>query len=386
MASSLGRALAERGLDAEPASVDQLLGQAAQHGDRPDPNLGFDAIALAPDSAPSLDQVAALDPLCRAAASTGCPVVVLAVFPHARGRAAHERAAALAFLRSSGAILCSDPDIWLEALCLIAGHGLPGGPRAAIVAPPGSWLASAATALAGEAELLGNRFPLIATSTSQLEPADIALVDPAALSPSTPDRVGQTRVVPIVARAEFLDQRGRLALVGLRSALGAVAACGALARRLDAGLGPDQPPGRRPEVLDELAPDLERFTRQLDKLDPLDVRAGDHEAKVLIASWGIEVTRQAVATTPSAAIRIAKKAGYPVEIKPWGPDQLSERDGCPVHRDLTTASDVRRAFDAVARAAGLPDGSPVIVRATPPRGREVCAHIADLGPVGWMVI
>jgi hypothetical protein len=98
----------------------------------------------------------------------------------------------------------------------------------------------------------------------------------------------------------------------------------------------------------------------------------------------VPITRQAVATSPSAALRLAAKAGFPVDVKPWGPDVPSERDGCPVERGLASAADVRRAFAAVLAQAGQPlDGGAVIVRASPRPGRELrvkIVHLPDLGP------
>lgn len=376
-ASDVARVLAARGIASEPIAADLLSSDP--------PGTGHRLIAYAPEKPPGPDRVAELAPLCHAAARAEAPVVILWAFPSPPGRADGSRVAALAYLRCAGAVICHDPDIWLETLCLLSGHGIPGGPRVSIVAPRGSWLEASAVALGNEVAAAGNRIPLVAPSTAQLGPSDVALVDAAALSPSTPDKVGHARVVPLIARAELLRDGMRPPLVGLRPALGAVAVTGELARRIEAGLGPASSTRERPALLKKLAPDIERFERQLDKLEPLDTRAGDHEAKVLLASWGIPVTRQAVATTPSAATRVAKKAGFPVEIKPWGPDQLAERDGCPVYRDLQTASDVRRAFTNVARAAGLPDDAPVIVRATPPRGREVRVQITRIGPLGWMM-
>ncbi|MCG8421146.1 MAG: acetate--CoA ligase family protein [Proteobacteria bacterium] len=376
-ASDVARVLAARGIASEPVSIENVW----ENPSRPTRHV----IAYAPEDPPDPELAARIAPFCRATAAAGSPVLALCSYARGSGRAADERAAALAYLRCSGMVICDDPDVWIESICLTAGHGLPDGPRVAVVAPPGSWLAASACALGNEAQLMGNRFPMIATSTKRLEPTDVALVDSAALSPSTPDHVGQTRVVPIVARAELLSDSTRLPLVGLRAAMGAVAAAGDLTRRMAEGLGPAPSTRDDSAQLEQYQPDLERFQRQLGKLDALDTRAGDHEAKVLLASWGIDVIRQAVATTPSAATRVAKRAGYPVEVKPWGPDQLSEREGCPIQRDLHTAADVRRAFAAVTKAAGLPAGAPVIVRATPPRGREVYARITRVGHLGWIV-
>lgn len=375
-ASDAARAIVARGLHVDSMPLDRVdraladPGRSTWTGDGP--------VAFAPDEPPDPETAARLAPLCRRAAEMERPVVLLAAFGRERGRAAAQRAAALAYLRAHGAIVCSDPDVWLETVALLAAYGLPAGPRVAIVAPDGSWLGAAATALANEAERLGHRFPDVAMSASRVEPTDVVLVDRSALSPSSPERVGNAMVVPVLARAELLGSDPRIPLVGLRAALMAVAEAGRFARRLEAGLGPGPMP-----VLADPAPERERFLRQIDKLD---TRAGDHEAKVLLSSYGIPVTRQAVATTPSAATRLAKKAGFPVEVKPWGPDQLSERDGCPVQRGLETAADVRRAMSAVARAAGLPEDAPVIVRQTPPVGREASAHVSRVGALGWMVV
>jgi hypothetical protein len=104
---------------------------------------------------------------------------------------------------------------------------------------------------------------------------------------------------------------------------------------------------------------------------------------VLLAAYGVAVTRQAVADTPSAAIRIAKRAGFPVEIKPWASDTPSERVGCPVERGVATAAEVRR---AVAAVVGPAETAAVIIRETPPAGREVAVTIQRLGALGWTVV
>jgi len=328
-------------------------------------------VALAPPSPLSAADAQRLAPRCERAARAGYPVVILCAPPGPRGHA-DDHAAARAFLRAAGAILCDDPDVWIETLVLLACHGLPAGPRVAVVAPVGSLLSSAAVAIARET--IGARMPSVARDANALGPTDVALVDRDVVPDG--DRTTSALVVPVVQRGELAAGDGRAPLFGLRAALDAATAAGELAQRLAAGLGPASTDDAR-----LLKPERDRFRRQLDKLDD---RAGDHEAKVLLASFGVPVTRQAVATTASAAARIAKKAGYPVEIKPWDPDASSERDGCPVERDLTTAADVRRAFAAVGRDAGLAAGAPVIVRAAPGRGRELSVRfgrVADLGPM-----
>ncbi len=340
---------------------------------------------------------AALAPVARAAATAGRPLVLLARPTRARG---HEPTAALAYLRAHGAALCVEPDAWLEAVCLVARHGVPEGPRAAVIAGGGSWLAVAASIPGGDDD---PRRPTLASSAETLAPADVALVDAArwreldavvaaagdapADGGPRPIRAGTgALLVPVCARPELAAGGPTTALWGLRPALAAITAVGQAAARTRAGLGPATRTARG-----ELEVDEERLERQLARLGPADLRLGDHETKVLLAAYGVPITRQAVATTASAALRIARKAGFPVDIKPWGADVAGERAGCPVERGVATAADVRRAYVSVlglgaAAAHGEHDDGAVIVREAAPRGREVAATIAPLGALGWTVV
>jgi hypothetical protein len=336
------------------------------------------AVAFAPAEPPTAERAAALAPACARAARAGAPVVALAAFERAEGDAATERAAALAFLRAHGAVVCADPDTWLETLALVAAYELPGGPRVSIVAPPGSWLALSATALAAERRALGRRAAPLHRDATALGPTDVVLVDRAELSRAAPARVGDAKVVPIVGRPESLVAGAQVALVGLREAIAAATLAGRCAQRIERGLGPAPA-----HDADAFAADTARFARQRAQLAD---RAGDHETKVMLAAWGVRITRQAVATTPSAATRLAARAGWPVQIKPWSADCPPEPDGCPVATELYSAPDVRRAFAGVARDARLDDGAPMIVRETPPAGRDVRVHIRRIGALGWTVV
>jgi len=315
---------------------------------------------------------------CASGARAGRPLILLVPPAPARGDGAIERAASLAHLRAAGGAVVSDPDVWIEAMALVALFGAPRGPRAALVAGEGSLLAAQADAVVADAEAIGARAAELAADPDA--PTDAVLHDPGL----EPGRATMALSVPVIARAELWPGEAP-ALFGLRAALGAVLAVGRAADRAAIGLGPASRDARA-----ELAIDADRLRRQVDKIGPWDRRIGDHETKVLLASYGVPVTRQAVATTPSAAIRVAKKAGFPVEIKPWAADTPSERVGCPVERGVGTAAEVRRAVAAVLGAAGLPtgeaDGAAVIVRETPPHGREVAAWIERLGALGWTVV
>ena len=360
------RVLARRGGQCHRIAIDEA------------PEAAAAVIGLAPREPIAPAQAAELAPICARAARAGRPVVILAAFPRALGARGDSQAAALAFLRAHGAVLCADPDAWLEALVLLGAFGLPPGPRIAVVAPPGSWISSSAQFLANEASASGGRFAALLPEAGRVAATDLVLIDrdEIAAAAAARERAGGAQLVPLVGRAELCEDRP--VLVGLRPALAAASAAGRLRERLTAGLG-----AADPSEAEELAIDRARFDRQLGRLAG---RAGDHESKVLLAAWGMSITRQAVATTPSAATRLAKRAGYPVEVKPWGPDVPSELDGCPVERGLATAADVRRACAAVARATGNPAGTAVIVRETPPAGRELRARVVRMGELGLTVI
>jgi hypothetical protein len=205
-------------------------------------------------------------------------------------------------------------------------------------------------------------------------PTDLVLVDGALAAPLTP---GRALVVPVVARAELI-QEGGTALVGLRAALAAAIACGRHAERLAQGLGP----APATEVK-RLKVDRARVDKALARAGD---RLGDHEAKLLLSAYGAPVTRQGVAMSPSAAVRYAQQLGWPVEVKPWDAQVAGELDGGPLVGAVRNPPDARRAFASVSSQAGLAVGSPVIVRATLPPGRDLSARLERLSDVGWTLI
>jgi hypothetical protein len=369
-------ALRARGIDARiaDAPIEPRASRAAN--DRERPALGDDVIAWALDAVPGGALAVELAAVSARAAAGGRPVCLLAPPPRGTGRVAIERAAALAYLRAHGAAVGHDVDAWLESVVLLVRCGLPAGPRAAVIAPPSSWLEAQALALAADAELGGARSPLAGPD----EPTDVVLYDPALGAPpaSTPGLH-----VPVAARGELADQTALL--YGARAALGAIAVLGRAAERIAVGLGPAPSAASA-----ELSIDRERLDRQLARLGGDQRRLGDHETKVLLAAYGVAITRQAVATTPSAAVKLARRAGYPVELKPFDHDLPSEPDGCPVERNVASDAMVRAAFATVLAAAGRTggtgDGAGVIIRETPPPGRELAVSFLELPSLGWTVV
>lgn len=293
------------------------------------------------------------------------PLPLLAQSTQSSTGSSDEHAASMALLRGRGAIVLRDPDVWIECIVLLAAHGLPPGPHGAIVAHPGAWLALAAAALQTRAEAVGERFSPLAAGLDPDATTDFVLVD---AELDLGETSGRVLPIPVGATGTAAD---RFSLIGLANALCAAEAAGQASRRITAGDGPATSEDAPDEDIDQ-----GRFERQLDKLS---TAAGDHECKVLLSSYGVPITRQAVATTPSAATRIAKKAGYPVEVKAWGPDMPSEPEGAVVLSDVHTAADVRRAFSTICSKAHC---EAVIIRETPAPGREVRIHIRPVGNLG----
>ena len=333
-------------------------------------------VAWALEAPPSTTVAAELAATCARAAAAGRPVCMLAPPPRGTARAAVEHAAALAYLRAHGAAIGHDVDAWLEAIVMLVRVGMPAGPRVAVIAPPGSWLHAQAVALAAEAEVAGARAPHLGAD----KPSDVVLYDPTLDAAPSGTSVTTALRVPVLPRGELAD--GEAALFGMRAALGACELLGRAAERIAAGLGP-APAAAGAE--------LRADNKLADRIARLAVgsRVGDHETKALLAGYGVPITRQAVATTPSSAVQKARRAGYPVELKPWGHDLPTEPEGCPVIRNVTSDALVRRAFTQVLAAAGRAPNqaeSAVIVRETPPLGRDVAVQFVRLPAVGWTVV
>nr|HEX4314909.1 acetate--CoA ligase family protein [Kofleriaceae bacterium] len=379
LAATALAALAVRGITGLDAigATESARGDAAR-----DAVAHGDLLAWAFDEPPSAAAVVELAPTCAAGAAAGRPVCVLAPLARGSGRIAIERAAALAYLRAHGAAVAHDVDAWLEAVVLAARFGVPAGPRAAVIAAPGSWLAAQAHALVAEAELAGAR-PLLSDDD---EPTDAVLFE----APTTANtnaaapRAGTAALrIPVAPLGELAGDA--VALHGARAAVLAVGLLGRAAQRAAIGLGPAPR-----EAAAELAIDTERLARQLDKLARLGTsRAGDHETKVLLAAYRVPHTKQAVATTPSAAVTKARALGFPVELKPYGDTLPTEAAGCPVERDVSSDAMVRRAYAAVLAAAGRGDDmrdTAVIVREAVQPGRDLAVSFVKLPALGWTVV
>jgi len=85
--------------------------------------------------------------------------------------------------------------------------------------------------------------------------------------------------------------------------------------------------------------------------------AGDTEAKDILAAYGVPLPKSVLAADADEAVAAAEAIGYPVVMKIASPDILHKTDIGGVKLNLTTASDVRDAFDLIIYRATrhLPD-------------------------------
>lgn len=107
----------------------------------------------------------------------------------------------------------------------------------------------------------------------------------------------------------------------------------------------------------------------------------EHESKVVLKSFGIEVTRQAVASSASGAAQYAEQIGFPVVLKAVSPDLRRKQELGAVVLDLTTSAAVRRAYATI--VANVEERAPtahldgVLVAEQIPEGVEIhCGAIA----------
>jgi hypothetical protein len=73
----------------------------------------------------------------------------------------------------------------------------------------------------------------------------------------------------------------------------------------------------------------------------------EHESKVVLRGFGIEITRQAVASSASGAAAFAERIGFPVVLKAVSPDLRRKTEVGAVKLGLTNAASVRRGYAAI---------------------------------------
>jgi len=87
------------------------------------------------------------------------------------------------------------------------------------------------------------------------------------------------------------------------------------------------------------------------------VAMGDAEAWEILEAYGIATPKTRLARNPDEAVRLAEEIGFPVAVKIASPDILHKTDVGGVQLNVTTAVDVRKAYERMVYRAGqyVPD-------------------------------
>ncbi|MDI6820528.1 MAG: acetate--CoA ligase family protein [Candidatus Hodarchaeaceae archaeon] len=101
----------------------------------------------------------------------------------------------------------------------------------------------------------------------------------------------------------------------------------------------------------------------------------EHEAKQVLAAWGVPVARTELAGDAAEAVRIARELRYPVVMKIASPDIVHKSDAGGVRVGLSSELEVRQAFDEIVANARAykPDANilGVVVQEYLPQAMEV---------------
>ena len=137
-------------------------------------------------------------------------------------------------------------------------------------------------------------------------------------------------------------------------------------------------------------PDPEGVDRAEQLLAKADEILTDHESKVVLRGFSVEVTRQAVASSASGAAGFADRIGYPVVLKALSPDLRRRTDIGAIELALTSAAAVRRAYasivDNVERRAPTARLDGVLVAEMVPLGLDVHVGVVRLPDDGGLAI
>ena len=116
-----------------------------------------------------------------------------------------------------------------------------------------------------------------------------------------------------------------------------------------------------PELnIEPLNVDRDRVRQTIDQLRSEGrVTAGDAEARDVLAAYGIPLPKTALAKNADEAVAAAEAMGYPVVMKIASPDILHKTDIGGVKLNLTSAAEVRDAFDLIVYRATrhMPDAT-----------------------------
>jgi acetyltransferase len=115
-----------------------------------------------------------------------------------------------------------------------------------------------------------------------------------------------------------------------------------------------------PLSVEPMAVDRERVRQVFDRVRSEGrVTIGDSEARDVLEAYGIALPKSSLAHTPEEAVAAAEAIGYPVVMKIASPDILHKTDIGGIKLNITSANDVRDAFDLLVYRAHrfMPDAT-----------------------------
>jgi acyl-CoA synthetase (NDP forming) len=105
----------------------------------------------------------------------------------------------------------------------------------------------------------------------------------------------------------------------------------------------------------EPLPAARKARKLLDGLEPGEALS-EWSSKKLVRAYGIKTSKDELCATPAEAVRAAKKIGFPVVMKVSSPDLLHKTDVGVVKVGVSSATEVRAAYDELLRKAAKADG------------------------------
>jgi acetyltransferase len=110
----------------------------------------------------------------------------------------------------------------------------------------------------------------------------------------------------------------------------------------------------------------------------------EHQAKQLLAVYGVPVTREEIARTEDEAVKIANGIGFPVAVKACAWEIMHKSGLRLIALNIQTEEALREAFRSVREAAGKP--IPVLIQEMVVGGREFVAGMTRFPGFGSCVL
>jgi acyl-CoA synthetase (NDP forming) len=110
----------------------------------------------------------------------------------------------------------------------------------------------------------------------------------------------------------------------------------------------------------------------------------EHQAKQLLAAYGVPVAREATAATEGEAVEVARAIGFPVAVKACSWEIMHKSGKGLIALNITTEAALRTAFHAVQKAAGRE--VPILVQAMVNGSREFVAGMTRFPGFGPCVL